>query len=62
METHALYLIARLEEETGDLASARKHYREYLDRWGNADKPIPDVKDAKARLEALSEGEAAGIR
>ena len=52
-KTRVLYAMARLEEETGDLASARQHYREFLDRWENADMPIPEVDDAKARLAAL---------
>ncbi len=53
MRTPALYEVARLEEQTGDLESARKHYREFLDHWGNAYMPIPAVDDAKARLAAL---------
>ncbi len=52
----ALYNVARLEEQTGDLEGARKHYREFLDHWGNADMPIPAVSDAKARLAALTGG------
>jgi tetratricopeptide (TPR) repeat protein len=52
----ALYNVARLEEETGDLDGARQHYREFLDHWGNADMPIPAVDEAKARLAALTGG------
>ncbi len=51
--TRALYDLARLEEETGDLQSARRHYREFLDRWGDADMSIADVAEAKARLAVL---------
>jgi serine/threonine protein kinase/tetratricopeptide (TPR) repeat protein len=53
IQTLALYEVARLEEEAGDLEDARQHYRRFLDRWGNADMPIPAVDDAKARLAAL---------
>ena len=48
------YELARLEEETGDLESARKHYQKYLEFWGNADLTIPSVEDAKARLARLA--------
>lgn len=51
--TRALYAMARLEEEAGDLASARQHYRQFLARWGEADLPIPDVQEAKSRLAKL---------
>ena len=47
------YDLARLEEAEGDLVSARKHYRKYLDRWGEADVPLKNVADAKVRLAAL---------
>jgi tetratricopeptide (TPR) repeat protein len=53
IQTLALYDVARLEEEVGDLESARRHYRRFLSRWGNADMPIPAVDDAKERLAAL---------
>ena len=47
------YDLARLEEAEGDLASAREHYRRFLDSWGEAELPGPEVPDAKARLKAL---------
>ncbi len=49
--------LGRLLEEEGDLAAAREHYRTYVDCWGNADIPIPNVETAKARLKALESGE-----
>jgi tetratricopeptide (TPR) repeat protein/tRNA A-37 threonylcarbamoyl transferase component Bud32 len=52
--TLALYELARLEDEAGDVASARQHYQEFLDRWGDADLPIPAVAKAKSRLAALA--------
>jgi hypothetical protein len=45
--------MARLEEQAGDLASARQHYRQFLARWGEADLPIADVNEAKSRLAKL---------
>ncbi|MGB6031357.1 MAG: tetratricopeptide repeat protein, partial [Bacteroidota bacterium] len=50
----AWYELARLEEEAGDLDNAREHYQKYLDFWGNADRTIPSVKKAKARLARLA--------
>ena len=52
--TLALYGLARLEDEAGDVASARQHYQDFLDRWGDADLPIPAVAEAKDRLAALT--------
>ena len=52
--TLALYQLARLEDEAGDLASARQHYTEFLDRWGEADVSIPTVAKAKSRMAALA--------
>jgi serine/threonine protein kinase/tetratricopeptide (TPR) repeat protein len=52
-ETLARYELAVLEEETGDLDSARRHYREFLDRWGDADVELPQVIDARQRLQNL---------
>ena len=52
-ETSSLYDRARLEEESGDLPGARAHYREFLDRWGNADPPISQAGEASSRLELL---------
>ena len=52
--TLALYELARLEDEAGDVASARQHYQDFLDRWGDADLPIPAVAKAKARMATLA--------
>ncbi len=52
--TLALYELARLEDRAGDVASARQHYKEFLDRWGDADLPIPAVDAARSRLAALT--------
>jgi tetratricopeptide (TPR) repeat protein len=52
-EIAILYDLAKLEEAEGDLAGAREHYEKYLAHWGDSDIPVPNVGDAKARLEAL---------
>ena len=38
----------------GDQASARQHYEDFLDRWGDADLTIPAVAEAKDRLAILT--------
>ena len=52
-EVEVLYPLARLEQSTGQLEQARKHYRRFLDHWGEADVPLADVEDARARLARL---------
>ena len=47
------YELARLEEESGQLAEAREHYNAYLERWGQSDAHIPNVDDARERLAKL---------
>jgi serine/threonine protein kinase/tetratricopeptide (TPR) repeat protein len=53
LEIPALYHVARLEEALSNHDGAREYYQRYLDRWGEADLPIPEVLQAKARLAAL---------
>jgi tetratricopeptide (TPR) repeat protein len=49
----ALYHVARLEQRAGKLDEARRHYREFLDHWGDVDMPVPMVEEAKRALAAL---------
>jgi len=51
-----VYLRARAEEKAGNPVAAREHYEQFLNYWGQADVPIPEVEDARARLKALKEG------
>jgi tetratricopeptide (TPR) repeat protein len=53
LEIPAFYHVARLEEALGNHDAAREYYQRYLDRWGEADLPIAEVLQAKARLAAL---------
>ncbi len=46
--------LAELEDGYGDTESARVHYQEYLDLWGDADPPVVAVPQARARLAELS--------
>ena len=45
--------LAKLEEEAGQVAAARRHYRQFLLRWGEADMEVPAVGEALSRLNAL---------
>jgi tetratricopeptide (TPR) repeat protein/TolB-like protein len=49
----ALYEVARLEQSTGKFDDARRHYREFLEHWGDADMPVPIVERAREQFDAL---------
>jgi len=49
------YKLAGVLEESGLLAEAKQHYEAYLERWGNADVVIPNVEDARTRLQRLKQ-------
>jgi tetratricopeptide (TPR) repeat protein len=51
----ALYQLGVLEEKMGEPGSARTSYRRFLDLWGDADLPVPEVAKAKARFAALEQ-------
>jgi tetratricopeptide (TPR) repeat protein len=52
----SIYLRAKAEEQ-GNSTAALDHYKQFLHYWGDADIPIPEVDDAKTRLEALESGD-----
>jgi serine/threonine protein kinase/Flp pilus assembly protein TadD len=49
----SLYHLGRIDEKLGDIARARENYRKFLDLWKNADPGLPEVADARSRLNAL---------
>lgn len=51
----SIYLRTKAEEQ-GNPEAARDHYKHFLHYWGDADVPIPEVDDARTRLEALETG------
>ena len=50
-----LHDLAVLEEKMGEIDNARTNYRRFLEYWGDADLPVPQVAEAKARLAALGD-------
>lgn len=51
---HFLYAIARSYALEGDGANARRAYREFLQAWPHADRTLPQIVDARAKLEATN--------
>ncbi len=50
----AHYLLGLAYEDSGWTAQAADQYRLFLDIWKNADPGIPEIEDARLRLERLS--------
>jgi tetratricopeptide (TPR) repeat protein len=50
------YLLGMAFEESGRPGRAIEHYETFLEIWKDADPGIPEVDDAKRRLERLKEG------
>ena len=46
----ALYGIALAWDREGNSAEAGKAYREFLEAWKNADRDLPQIRAAQARL------------
>jgi hypothetical protein len=50
----AFYMLGKIAARQGDKVRARENYRKFLDLWKDADPGLPEVEDAKKRLESLS--------
>jgi tetratricopeptide (TPR) repeat protein len=49
----SFYMLGKIAEQQGDKAKARDYFRKFLDLWRDADPGLPEVPDAKARLDRL---------
>ena len=49
----ARYHLAGVLAKQGDVAAARAEYGVFLDHWGNADRPLPEVVAARKALAEL---------
>lgn len=50
----AFYHRGQLAEKAGDVALARSSYQTFVDRWGKADRVVPEVTDARKALARLA--------
>jgi len=50
----SFYMLGKIAEQQGKKAEARENYRKFLDLWKDANPGLPEVEDAKKRLESLS--------
>ena len=48
------YLLGLVNEALGERKEAVKAYEQFLEIWKNADKDLPELIDAKARLAKLA--------
>ncbi len=48
-----LYRMGRAHEALGNRAAARARYEEFLELWGDADAEIPEVSEARRRLDRI---------
>lgn len=51
----SFYMLGKIWEQKGDTAKAIEHYEKFLDLWKDADPGIPEVEEARKRLEALNQ-------
>jgi len=49
----SFYMLGKIFENKGWKGKAIEHYQKFLDLWKDADPGIPEVEDAKKRLDAL---------
>jgi len=50
----AFYRLGQIYEKQGNPKEAVSHYRKFLELWKDADPDIPELTDARARLDLLA--------
>jgi tRNA A-37 threonylcarbamoyl transferase component Bud32/tetratricopeptide (TPR) repeat protein len=53
----ARYHHATILERSGQRAAAKKEYEDFLAHWGHADRPLPEIDDARKAVERLESGQ-----
>jgi len=49
----SIYMLGKIYEEQGNKSKAIEHFQKFLDLWKDADSGLPEVEDARNRLEGL---------
>jgi len=49
----SFYMLGKIHEQQGDTAKAREHYEKFLELWKDADPGIPEIEEARKRLNTL---------
>ncbi len=47
----ALYTLGVLHSDLGDDSQSRDYFERFLEHWGDADWDLPEVRDARSRLQ-----------
>lgn len=50
---HSWYYLGRAHEDLGNRGTAEQAYRKFLHYWGSADRKLPEILDARERLNEL---------
>lgn len=53
LDVWPLYEIGRIEHDHGDPAAARSALERFLGHWGDADRELASIEDARRRLARL---------
>jgi tetratricopeptide (TPR) repeat protein len=51
----SFYMLGKIFDQKGQIDKATEHYKRFLDLWKDADPGLPEVEDAKKRIEELTE-------
>ena len=60
LHVESMFFLAEAELARGEVDKAQKHYRSFLDLWGNADWDIQAVERARSKVKTLSSDSGGG--